>query len=246
MMLSDVPVSHSASTVPNSASTAPNTMASGSQKRPELDEQHGEDQDDRHHQDERPGCGTTPAAAGYSPPYSIVPGGSDVSRPSIVPDLGHGAAEVAAFEAGGHGDVLPQVLAPQFELPGSSRDVGHLRRACTTAAVRRAQRQVAQGRRAGRCATGSARTRTLYDAVAFEHRRGGLAEHRGVHGVGDVVGAEAEPLRRPRARTLQAERRAGVHQAVEGVDHAGDLLDAVASHLRRLLLQEGRCRSRRS
>ena len=35
----------------------------------------------------------------------------------------------------------------------------------------------------------------VHHAVAFEHAGRGLAEHRGVHGGGDVVGGEAEALR---------------------------------------------------
>ena len=104
-----------------------------------------------------------------------------------LPDLGDGAAEVAAFEPRRDGHVLPQVLAPQLELAGLLGDVGDLRELAPRApsGVRSgSSRSAADAVDPGRVDQHA----DLHHAVAFEqHARRGLPEHGGVHGRGHVV-----------------------------------------------------------
>ncbi len=207
-------------------------MANGSAKRAEFEEQDGEDQEDRHEQDDHQ------VAEGL--PLLLVEAAvlDDPSRDRCVPaqnvaDLGHGAAHVPAFEPGRDGDVLPRIFAPELELAGLFLDIDRLRE-LDERPVRRSQRQLAQA--------GQPVDVRWIDLdpdgdhpVALEDGGGRLAQHRGVGDRRDVVRRQAEPLRvgEPQAK---ADRRPGVNQAVEDVHDARDLFDRLRD-LRRLFLE---------
>ncbi len=115
-------------------------------ERAELDQQHGEDKEDRHHQHQHE------VAEGLLLLLVKAAELDRAGRQRLVPaqlllDLRHRAAEVAAFEARGHGHVLPQIFAPQLQLPRLLHEVRHLRE-LDHRAVRRPQRQLAQRRHA--------------------------------------------------------------------------------------------------
>src|ERR1051326_5063171 len=133
-------------------------------------------------------------------------------------DLRHGAAEIAALQAGGDGNVLAHVFAVQFEFARGLDEVGHLMK-LHDGAIGGPQREFAQQ---GEMIDGG-RVQVhadADDAVAFEDGGGGLAEHGDVDGLGNVVGVQAVALRVGIAHS-QMDRRASVNQTVEAIHYAG-------------------------
>ena len=93
-----------------------------------FDQQHREDQQDGHGQNEQQ------IAEGFlllliQAAELDHAGRQRFVRASLLADLRHGAAEVAAFEPRRHRDVLAQIFAVQFELARASRRCRRLARA---------------------------------------------------------------------------------------------------------------------
>ena len=156
----------------------------------------------------------------------MVPGRERRVLAQLSPDLGHRAAQVAALEPRRDGHVLPQVLAAQSRAGPAPRLTSATCAELHHGAVGRADRQLAQrgdpvdARRVDQHAD-------VHHAVALEHGRRGLARAwRCSTAVGRCRRRSGRSAARRPVRTRRLHRRAGVHQAVEGVHHARDLLDA--------------------
>ena len=138
----------------------------------ELDQQHGEDEHDRHGENEQQVAKRflllliEAAELDHS-------GGQRSVGAELAADLRHGAAEIAPFEPRRHRHVLAQILAAQFELARDLDDVGDLRE-LHEIAVGGAQRQFAQRRHFPDAAAVDPHA-DVDHAVAFEHARGALA-----------------------------------------------------------------------
>ena len=124
---SDVPVIHSASTVPNSASTAPKTMASGSRNERNSISSTVKTRKMRHRQHEQQVAERLLLLLVEAAELDRAGRQIDLVLAQQPLDLRHRAAQVAALEARGDGHVLPQVLAAQLELARLLDDVGDLR-----------------------------------------------------------------------------------------------------------------------
>ena len=103
-------------------------MASGLGERAEFQEQDGEDEEDGHEQDDHEVAERLPLLLVEAAVLDR-PGRDRLVPSEDAADLGHGAAQVAAFEPGRDGHVLAQVVAPELELARLFDDVDHLGRA---------------------------------------------------------------------------------------------------------------------
>ena len=131
-------------------------------------QQHGEDEEDRHHQHEQQIAERFLLLLIQAAEFDHA-GRKRCVRAELVANLRHGAAEVAAFEPRRDGDVLPQVFAPQFELARLST------MSATCESFTRLPSAVRSGNSRRLATSADARAVDAHadvdDAVAFEHAR---------------------------------------------------------------------------
>jgi hypothetical protein len=191
-MFKGVPVSQRPSRVPTRASTDPGDDGERGAEAAELDEEHGIDEADGDEEDDEQIAKGVLLLLEESGEFDGA-GGEGFVLGDFGADFLHGAAEVAALQPGGDGDVGAEIIAAELNLAGLLDDVGDLGE-LDDAAGGGVQRQGEEGV-FNLYLRGIDEHAEVHHAVAFEHAGGGLAEQGGVDDAGDGAGGEAKALR---------------------------------------------------